>query len=116
MLLEILKFRAYLKDGIIEVETNSKNKNVRDICTVVKVFKKLYQPRNSLEADENDDLLADSQSMLNRGKNYFGQPLITREVNDVRQIYTVEPLAPQPNSFEVQIAINSQILIKFQQN
>jgi hypothetical protein len=57
--------------------------------------------------EENGDLLADSHSTLNRWKNYFCQLLSIRGVNDVRQteIYTAEPLVPEPSSLEVEIAV-----------
>jgi hypothetical protein len=56
---------------------------------------------------ENDDLLADSHSILNRWKNYFCQLLNVHGVNDVRQteIHTAEPLVREPSSSEVEIAI-----------
>jgi hypothetical protein len=57
--------------------------------------------------EENGDLLEDSHSILNRWKNYFCQLINVHGVNDVRQteIHTVEPLVPEPSSFEVEIAI-----------
>jgi hypothetical protein len=57
--------------------------------------------------EENDDLLADFRSILNRWKNYFCQLLILHGVNDVRQteIHTAEPLVPEASSSEVEIAI-----------
>jgi hypothetical protein len=63
-------------------------------------------PAQNLVKDENDDL-ADSHSILNRWKNYFCQLLNVHVVNDVRQtdMHTVEPLAPEPVPFEVEIAI-----------
>jgi hypothetical protein len=56
---------------------------------------------------ENGDMLTDSHSILNRWKNYFCQLLNVHGVNDVRQteIHTAEPLVPEPNSSEVEIAI-----------
>jgi hypothetical protein len=36
--------------------------------------------------DENGDLLADSQNILNKGQNYFSQLLNLYNVSDVRQI------------------------------
>jgi hypothetical protein len=44
---------------------------------------------------------------LNRWKNYFCQLLNVHGVNDVRQteIYTAEPLVPDPSSSEVETAI-----------
>jgi hypothetical protein len=39
------KKREYLKNKINELETNSKNKNIRDLCRSINEFKKGYQPR-----------------------------------------------------------------------
>jgi hypothetical protein len=52
-------------------------------------------------------LLADSNSILNRWKNYFCKLLNAHGVNDVRQteIHTAEPLMTEPSSSEVEIAI-----------
>jgi hypothetical protein len=52
--------------------------------------------------DENVNLLADSRKILNRWENYFSQLFNGRKVSDVRQveeIYTAEPLLPDPFSF-----------------
>jgi hypothetical protein len=74
--------------------------------------------------DENGDLLADSQNILNRRKNYYSHLLNVHNVSNVKQIeiYTAEPLVPGPSRLEVEIAIamleslNCQVGIKFQQN
>jgi hypothetical protein len=89
---------------INELETNSKNKNIRDLYRGINEFKKGYQPRTNMV---KGDLLADSHSILNRRKNYFCQLLNVYGINDVRQtkIHTAEPLVPEPSSFEVEIAI-----------
>jgi hypothetical protein len=57
--------------------------------------------------DENVDLLADSQNILNRWKNYFSQLLNVHRVSDVRQIqiHTAEPLVPDSCPFDIEIAI-----------
>jgi hypothetical protein len=57
--------------------------------------------------DENDDLLADPQSVLNRWKNFFNQVLNIYGVPDVKQmdIDTSEPLVPEPSLVNVEIAI-----------
>jgi hypothetical protein len=57
--------------------------------------------------DENGDLLADSQNVLCRWKDYFSQLLNVHNVSDVRQIdvHTAEPLVPDPSCLEVEIAI-----------
>jgi hypothetical protein len=64
------KKREYLKDKINELATNSKKKNIRDLCRGINGFKRGYQPKNNLLKDENGDLLADSHNILNRWKNY----------------------------------------------
>jgi hypothetical protein len=90
-----------------ELETNSQNKNIRDLYRSINEFKKGYQPRTNMVKEENGDLLADSQSILNRCKNYFCQLLNVHGVSNVRQteIHTAEPLVPYPSSFVVEIAI-----------
>jgi hypothetical protein len=100
------KKRDHLKNKINELETNSKNENIRDLYRGINECKKGYQPRTNM-VKENGDLLADSHSVLNRCKNYFCQLLNVHGVNDIRQteIYTAEPLVPEPRSFEVEIAI-----------
>jgi hypothetical protein len=101
------KKREYLKNKINEIETNSKNKNIRDLYRSINKFKKGYQPRTNMVKEENADLLADSHGILNRWKNYFCQLLNVHGVNDVRQteIHTAEPLVPEPRPSEVEIAI-----------
>jgi hypothetical protein len=96
----------YLKNKINELETNSKNKNIRDLYRDINEFKKGYQPRTKMVKEVNGDLLADSHSILNRCKNYFCQLLNVHGVN-VRQteIHTAESLVPEPSSSEVEIAI-----------
>jgi hypothetical protein len=70
-------------------------------------FKKGYRPRINIIKDENANLLADPQSVLNRWKNFFNQVLNILGVHDVRQmdIHTAEPLVPEPSLVEVEIAI-----------
>jgi hypothetical protein len=70
-------------------------------------FKKGYQPRINIIKDENGNLIADPQNILNRWKNFFNQVLNIHGVHDVRQmdIHTAEPLVPEPSLIEVEIAI-----------
>jgi hypothetical protein len=82
--------REYLKDKINELVTNSKNKNIRDLCRGIHEFKKGYQPRSTLVKDENGDLLEDSYNILNRWKNYFSQLLNVHRVGDVRQLEKIQ--------------------------
>jgi hypothetical protein len=57
--------------------------------------------------DENSDLLADSNNILNRWKNYFSHLLNVHTVRDVRQIDipTPEPLVSGLSPSEVEISI-----------
>jgi hypothetical protein len=63
------KKREYLKGKINELETNNKNKNIRDLYKGINEFKKGCQPRINIIKDENGNLLADPQNVLNRWKN-----------------------------------------------
>jgi hypothetical protein len=113
--------REYLRGKINELETNNKNKNIRDLYRGMNEFKKGYQPRINIIKDENGNLLVDPQSVLNRWKNFSNQVLNVHGVHDDRQmnIHTPEPLIPKPSLVEVEIAIgklksyNSQVLIRF---
>jgi hypothetical protein len=53
------KKRKHLKDRIKELQTISKNKNIRDLYRGINEFKKGCQSRNILVKDENGDLLAE---------------------------------------------------------
>jgi hypothetical protein len=101
------KKREHLKNKIIELAMNSKNKNIRDLYRRINQCKKGYQPRRNLVNDENGDLLADFHNILNNWKNLFSQLLNVHRVSDVRQIeiHTAEPLVPHPMPFEVEIAV-----------
>jgi hypothetical protein len=118
------KEKEYLKAEISELETLSKNKNIRDLYRGINDFKKGYQPRTNVVKDEKCDLVSESHSILARWRNHFFQLLNVHRVNDVRQteIHTAEPLVPEPSASEVEMAIekqkgtNHQVLIKFQQN
>jgi hypothetical protein len=63
----------------VKLETNNKNKNIRNLYRGINEFRKGYQ-------DENVDLLADPESVLNRWKNFFNQELNVRGVHDCRQM------------------------------
>jgi sorting nexin-29 len=97
----------YLKGKINEPETNNKNKNIRDLYRGINEFKKGYQRRINIIKDENGNLIADPQNVLNRWKNFFNQVLNVRGIHDVKQIdiHTAELLVPEPSLVEVEIAI-----------
>jgi hypothetical protein len=97
------KKREYLKGKINELKTNIKNKNIRDFQRGINEFKKGYQPKINIIKDENGNLLADPQNVLNSWKDFFKQVLNVHGVHDVRQkdIHTAEPLVPGPSLVEV---------------
>jgi len=62
-----------------------------------------YQPRINIVKDENSNLLADSQSVWNRWKNYLRHLLNVHGINNVMQtkIRTSKPLVLETGSFDV---------------
>jgi hypothetical protein len=78
-------------------------------------FKKWYPLRINIIKDENDNLLADPQSVLNRWKNFFNQVLNVHGDHEIGQMdkYTAEPLVPEPRIFELEIAIGTLKCYKF---
>jgi hypothetical protein len=54
-----------------EIELNSKNKNIRDLYSVITEFKKGYLPKSNLVKDERGDLLTDPQEILTRWESDF---------------------------------------------
>jgi hypothetical protein len=93
----------YLKDTINELESDSKNKNIRNLYRGINEFKKGYQPRNNLVKDERGDLIAET---WNTWKNYFCQLLNVHGARGVRQteMHTAEPFVPEPSASEVEVA------------
>ena len=71
-------------------------------------LKKGYQPRINIVKDDKGDLVADSQSILARCRNYFSQMLNVHGVSDIReteiQIHTVEPVVFGLSTSEVELA------------
>jgi len=58
------KRRGNIWKKINVLETNNKNKNIRDLYRGINEFKKDYQPRSNLVKDENGDLVADSHNVF----------------------------------------------------
>ena len=118
------KKKAYLRAKFEELETNSKIKNIRDLCRGINDFKKGFQPRCNIVKDEKVYLVSNSHSTVARWRNYFSQLFNMRGVKDVGQaeIHTAEPLVPEPSASEVELAIDKlkvtsrQVLIKYRQN
>jgi hypothetical protein len=79
------KERECLKDKINDLESNSKNRNIRDLYRGINEFKTCYQPRTNLVKNERGYLLADPHKILSRWKNYFCQLLNVHGPGGVRQ-------------------------------
>jgi hypothetical protein len=113
-----------LKDKIIELESNSKNKNSRDLYRGINELNTCYQPRTKLVKDDRGDLLADPPKILNRWKNYFCQLLNVYGACGVRQteIRTAEQFLPQSRASNLRLllgtwkVINIQVWVRFQVN
>jgi len=103
------KKKAYLRARIEELETNSKNKNIRNLYRGINDFKKGYQPRCNLVKGEKGNLVADSHRIVARWRNYFSQLFNVHGVKDVGQaeIHTAEPLVPEPSAREIELAIDT---------
>jgi hypothetical protein len=101
-----LKTREHLKDKINYIEANNKN-NIKYLYREIREFKKGYQPRINMTKEENGNLLADPQSVLNRWKNFFNKVLNVHAVHDVRQmdIHVAEASVPEPSLVKMEIAI-----------
>ena len=85
-----------------------KIQNIRGLYRDISDFKKGYQPRCNIVKDEKGDLVADSNGIVARWRNYFSQLFNVHGVNDVRQteiqIHTVEPLVFRLSAPEVELA------------
>jgi hypothetical protein len=75
----------YLKGKIIELETNTKNKNIQESYRGISDFRRGYQPRTNIAKDKKGDLVADCHSILDRRRSYSSQLLNVHGDNDVRQ-------------------------------
>jgi len=97
---------------------------VSDLKRGIDDFNKGYQPTTNIVKAKKGYLITDSYSILARWRNHFFQLLNVHGVNSLRQtaIHVAEPLVPDPNVGEVQLAIEKQkvtihqALIKSQQN
>jgi hypothetical protein len=98
------KKREYMKDKINELESKSKNKNIRDLYRGINEFKKVYLPRTNLIKDERGDLLLGPHLIVDRWMNYFCQPLNVQRVGGIRQI-EIQTAEPEPSMSEVEVAI-----------
>jgi hypothetical protein len=60
---------------IIDLETNSRIKNIWDLYRGINEFKKGFQLRTYLVKGDSGHQLSDTNSILNKWKNYFCQVL-----------------------------------------
>jgi hypothetical protein len=79
------KKREYLKGKVIELQTTNKDINITDLYRDINEFKKGCQPRIST-IKGNDNLLVDSQIILNSRKHSFNQMLNVHGVHDVKLV------------------------------
>jgi len=89
----------------MNLKTNSKIKNIRDLFRGNNNLKKGYQPRTNIVQDGKSDLVTDI--ILARRKHHFSQLFSVHRVSDFRQteIHIVESLVPELSTFEVEMAI-----------
>jgi hypothetical protein len=80
------KEREYPREKINGLVTSSKDKDIIDLSRVISELNWGYSPLNKLMKDDDDDVLADSNNILNRWKKYFCQLLNVHNVSDVSQI------------------------------
>jgi hypothetical protein len=60
------KKREYVKDKTNELESNSKNKNIRELYRGINEFMNGYHTRTNLVKDKRSDLLADPHKILKK--------------------------------------------------
>jgi hypothetical protein len=68
---------------------------------------KSYQTRINRVKTGKGDFVADCHSMLAASRKHFSELLNAHGVNEVRQreLYTTEPLMPEPRTFVFEMAI-----------
>jgi glucose-6-phosphate 1-dehydrogenase len=96
------KKMKYLKDKKQCACMKSNNKTIRGQYRGINEFMKGYKRRSNLVNNENGNLFADSNNILNRWKNYFSQLLNVQRISDVNQLemHTAEPLEPEHSPSE----------------
>jgi hypothetical protein len=80
------KKKTFLKNVINELATTTNNKTIKDLYRGINEFDRGYQPRRNLVKDENGDMFADSNNILNKWKDCFSEILNVRSVSDASQI------------------------------
>ena len=74
------------------------------MCTCINEFKKGYQPRTYAIKKHDSTIIAVTNSILSRWKQFFinllNFNLITN--HDGREIFTVEPVIPEPSLIEIE--------------
>jgi hypothetical protein len=103
------KRSEYLTGKINDLESNSKNTNIRDLYRGTNEFKRGYQPQTNLVKDDRGNLLADPHQILNRWKNYFCQQLNVQRAGHVRQteMHRVTPFEHSPVTQRLRLLLGS---------
>jgi hypothetical protein len=80
--------------------------NLRVLRGIIEL-KRSYQPTTNLVKGDNGDLLADSNTIVNRWKSYCSQLLNIHDVSYIRQIeiHTAEPLVLGRSHLEIEVSI-----------
>lgn len=68
-----------------EAETNSNNKNIKDLLRAINEFMKGYQPRTNLVKDEDDEVVCRFPKYFKQVEGYFCNLLNLHDINNVRQ-------------------------------
>jgi len=113
----------YLKGSLMNLKTDRKNTNIRDLYRGISEFKKGYEPRTNAVKDKKISAGKNCHSILKSWRNHFSPLLNVNVVGDARQIaiHIAKPLVPEPSGFEVEMVIenlkdtNHQISIRFVQ-
>ena len=70
-------------------------------------LRRAKQPRTNIVKDKKGDLVTGCHSILASWRDHFSQLFSVHGVSVIRQteIHTAEPLVPEPNAFEFEMAI-----------
>ena len=101
------KKKAYLKDKIEDLESNSKIKNIMGLYRGISDFKKGYQPRTNIVKDKKGDLLqTPTVFWIGGGTISLSYRIYMGLINVMQaEIHIAEPPVTQPSAFEADLAI-----------
>jgi hypothetical protein len=104
------KKTEHLKDKFNKLESNSENKNIRELYRGINEFKKGYQPRPNLVKNDRSNLHVNPHKILNRWKKYFCQLLNVDGVDGVipTKMHIAEPSVQKTSASEVKLLWGSR--------